>query len=200
MQHWQKQAPRFVLIDMSVKCYVRKSRYFASSFIAAIYRYVAKPHLIKAYHLQFYGYKPWTWNITPKHKFYHPLPAAIIQLACFFCAQAAEIVLVAFATLTRFACFETCWQKNTMLLSAQKNLARHGVEDLVSLGARCRLPAAPWSLGPGKLMSTFVRRLRRWCWSPSPLSHDLAVLRHDDRKTQGFWVRSFKYDSFYHEI
>ena len=24
------------------------------------------------------------------------------------CAQAAEIVLVAFATLTRFACFETC--------------------------------------------------------------------------------------------
>ena len=64
--------------------------------------------------------------------------------------------------------------------------ARHGVEDLVSLGARCRLPAAPWSLGPGKLMSTFVRRLRRWWWSPSPLSHDLLVLRHDDRKTQCF--------------
>ena len=35
-----------------------------------------------------------------------------------FCAQAAEMVLVAFATPTRFAQFGTRLQKNTMVLNA----------------------------------------------------------------------------------
>ena len=81
--------------------------------------------------------------MAPKRKFYHPSPAAQIPFVFLFCAQVRYFGHFAPPKLERYArevnfCAQAAAKKS--------HVAPCGIEDLVSLGARRRLPAAPWKI------------------------------------------------------